>query len=198
MNVFVFVADPNFHWLSVWQWQPILCCGCLDFWRNIWEFKQNKFCESQSHHMRRQLASFKCESYLQINYRLIRGGNWRRRFRHKRRQLRSFLTSSCWGSRSTTAGWTESGRDRGQDEEKLRDMAETWLGTSSSVWRLRSANSDMSNCPIANENSYTAYIGTCNTFKYLREMNWYSPKKVKAVGCTVSINLTKKHVSLTF
>ena len=170
----------------------------LDFWRNIWEFKQNKFCESQSHHMRRQLASFKCEADLKLNRRLIRGGNWRRRFRHKRRQLRSFLTSSCWGSRSTTAGWTESGRDRGQDDEKLRDMAETWLGTSSSVWRLRSANSDMSNCPIANENSYTAYIGTCNTFKYLREINWYSPKKVKEVECTVSINLTKKHVSLTF
>ena len=100
----------------------------LDFWRNIWEFKQNKFCESQSHHMRRQLASFKCEAYLQFKRRLIRGGNWRRRFRHKRRQLRSFLTSSCWGSRSTTAGWTESGRDRGagwgEVERHGRDL--TW------------------------------------------------------------------------
>ena len=118
---------PKFP-LTVWQWQPILCCGCLDFWRNIWEFKQNKFCESQSHHMRRQLASFKCEAYLQFNCRLIRGGNWRRRFRHKRRQLRSFLTSSCWGSRSTTAGWTESGRDRGagwgEVERHGRDL--TW------------------------------------------------------------------------
>ena len=132
-----------------------------------------------------------------FNRRLIRGGNWRRRFRHKRRQLRSFLTSSCWGSRSTTAGWTESGRDRGagwgEVERHGRDLTWDFLlcvkASFRKFWHVQ-----LSNCKW--KFLHSIHMNMYHFQKSQRDE--LVQKKVKEVGCTVSINLTKKHVSLTF